>query len=150
MRYRFIDHTADIAVEVYGEDLEELIRNATLAFRDAFVYPERLKGEEVKEIEVEDEGESEEEAYEYVLYDWLNELLYLFDVEHFAPVECEVKKEVEKEVEKGSNVKVRVKGKLKGGELGEKAVKVEPKAVTLHNFRVERTDGLKAFVVFDI
>ncbi len=143
MNYRFIDHTADVAVEIYGENLEELIKNATLAFRDAFIYPERLGEEMMRELEVEEKGENEVEIYEYVLYDWLNELLYLFDVEHFAAVDCDVTVEIE-------NGKINVRGKLKGGRLSSEAVKVEPKAVTLHNFRVERTDGLKAFVVFDI
>ena len=143
MNYRFIDYTADVAVEIYGENLEELIKNATLAFRDAFIYPERLGEEMMRELEVEEKGENEVEIYEYVLYDWLNELLYLFDVEHFAAVDCDVTVEIE-------NGKINVRGKLKGGRLSSEAVKVEPKAVTLHNFRVERTDGLKAFVVFDI
>ncbi len=147
MKYRFVEHTADIAVEVYGENFEELVKNATLAFRDAFVYQEKLEGELEREIEVEVEGDSEEEVYEYALYDWLNELLYCFDAEHFAPRECDVKAEwIEKDLPK----KLRVAGRLKGGKLRSEAVKVEPKAVTLHNFRVERCDGLKAFVVFDI
>jgi len=82
--------------------------------------------------------------FEYALYDWLNELLYLFDAEHFAPLDADVKTERRGEHE------LIVKGKLKGGELTSKAVRVEPKAITLHKFRVELRDGIRAFVVVDI
>ncbi len=136
--YRFVEHTADIAIEVYGKTVEELFRNATLAFRDAFVFPEKVKGEEKREITVKLEGESEEEKLEYALYDWLNELLYLFDAEHFAALDVKVK------------VDGDVKGELKGGKLSSEAVKVEPKAITLHKFKVEKNDFYKAFFIVDI
>ncbi|RUM34834.1 MAG: archease [Archaeoglobus sp.] len=138
MRYRFVEHTADIAIEIYGENLESLLKNATLAFRDAFIFPERILGDEVRNIKIEEE----EDLYEYALYDWMNELLYLFDAEHFAAIDAEVKV-------KRNGVLV-VEGKLVGGKLSDEAVKVEPKAITLHNFKVEKEDGLKAFVVVDI
>uniref|UniRef100_A0A7C2SEY2 Protein archease n=2 Tax=Archaeoglobus fulgidus TaxID=2234 RepID=A0A7C2SEY2_ARCFL len=137
MKYRFVDHTADIAFEVYGSDLKELFENAALAFYDAFVDTSKLKTE--REAEVECEGED----VEITLYRWLNELLYLFDTEFFAA------KTVRVEIEKGSAIKAR--GKLGGGKFNAEMVKVEPKAITLHKFRVEKTDnGYLAFVVVDI
>ncbi len=139
MKYRFLDHTADVAIEICGRTIEELLRNATLAFRDAFVFPEKLKGREERKIELKEEGESELEVAEYALYDWLNELLYLFDAEHFAAVDAEVS--VKKDI---------IEGKLTGGKLSDEAVKVEPKAITLHNFKVEKNSEYRAFVVIDI
>ena len=136
MKYRFIDHTADIAFEVFGETIEELIENATLAFCEAFVYLDRLEGNIKREIEV--EGDSED----ILIYHWLNELLFLFDTEFYAARRAEVS------VERGEVL--RAKGKLYGGKLRPEAVKVEPKAITLHNFKVEKCDGWYAFVVVDI
>ena len=137
MKYRFINHTADIAFEVYGSSLAELLENAALAFYDAFVDLSRIG--ESKEVEIEVEGEDDE----IVLYRWLNELLYLFDTQFFAA------KEVKAEVrERG---RIEAIGKLRGGNLTPEMVKVEPKAITMHKFGIERSpEGFKAFVVVDI
>jgi len=137
MRYRFIDHTADVAFEVYGSNLKELIENATLAFYDAFVFLDRLEVSKSKEVEV------EADSPDYLLFDWLNELLFLFETEFFAG------KEVEVDIKEGKNLKA--KGKLKGGRIVPELVKTEPKAITFHKFRVERRDnGWYAFVIVDI
>ncbi len=136
MKYRFIDHTADIAFEIFGRTLEELMENATLAFCDAFVYTEKLENGLEKEIEVKGEAE------DMLLYHWLNELLFLFGTEFFVALRAEV------EIEREGTLKAR--GKLYGGKLKAGAVKVEPKAITLHNFKVERNDEWHAFVVVDI
>ncbi len=137
MKYRFIDHTADIAFEVYGRSFEELLKNAASAFYDAFVDVSRVELE--RDVKIEVEGEDEE----IVLYRWLNELLYLFDTEFFAA------KNVDVRVERNGDIKAA--GKLSGGRFSAECVKVEPKAITMHRFKVERVeDGWKAFVVVDI
>ena len=131
--YKFIDHTADVAFEAYGKDLAELLVNASYAFYEAFVDTDKLKVTEERVIEI------EAEDVEMLLYKWLNELLYLLDTEFFAA------KEVSAEVNENS-----ARGTLKGGKITSIMVKVEPKAITLHKFKVERNDGWKAFVVIDI
>ncbi len=137
MRYRFIDHTADVAFEVYGKDLEELIVNSTSAFYEAFVYLDKLKIDRELKITV------EADSADYLLFRWLNELLFAFDTEFFAGKEFEV------EVSEDGNLKAE--GTLRGGRLSPEIVKVEPKAITLHNFKVEKkNDGWLAFVVVDI
>ena len=137
MRYRFIDHTADVAFEVYGSNLKELIENATLAFYDAFVFLDKLEITETKEVEV------EADSADYLLFNWLNELLFLFETEFFAG------KDVEVEVKEDGVLKA--KGTLKGGRIRPELVKTEPKAITFHKFRVERReDGWYAFVIVDI
>ncbi len=134
MRYKFIDHTADIAFEVYGSNMAELLENSALAFYEAFVQTEKIDNSIEKKIEVEGEDE------ELLLYHWLNELLYLFDTEFFAA------KDVEVEV---SGFKAT--GVLKGGRFTPEIVKVEPKAITMHRFKVEKgEEGYRAFVVVDI
>ena len=85
MKYRFVNHTADIAFEVYGNDINELIENATLAFYDAFVDLSKLGSSIEKKLEV------GAESIDYLLFNWLNELLYLFETEFFAGKDVEVK-----------------------------------------------------------
>lgn len=134
MRYRFIDHTADIAFEVYGKDIAELLENSAYAFYEAFVYTERLEKSKQKLVEVEAEEE------DLLLYRWLNELLFIFETEFFAG------KEVKVEVKNS-----KAKGVIYGSRFTRSEVKVEPKAITMHKFGIKREkDGLIAFVVVDI
>ncbi len=137
MKFRFIDHTADVAFEVYGSSLKELIENATLAFYEAFVDLSRLKVDTEKSLEV------EADSPDYLLFNWLNELLFMFETEFFAG------KDVSVEVEENNELKAR--GKIRGGKINPEIVKTEPKAITFHKFRVERKDGKwVAFVIVDI
>ncbi len=133
MKYRFIDHTADIAFEVYGDSIAELIENASYAFYEAFVDTSKLSEDVEKSVEV------EADEVDMLLYKWLNELLFLFDTEFFAA----------KRVTVSVDEKL-AKGVLKGSRFTPEMVKVEPKAITMHKFKVEKNGGYKAFVVVDI
>ena len=137
MKFRFIDHTADVAFEVYGNSLKELIENATLAFYDAFVDTSKLDTSLEKELEV------DADSADYLLFNWLNELLFIFETEFFAG------KEVEVDIIENDGLKA--KGKIKGGKITPEIVKTEPKAITFHKFKVEKKDGKWfAFVIVDI
>ncbi|MEM2425690.1 MAG: archease [Archaeoglobaceae archaeon] len=134
MRYRFIDHTADIAFEVYGRTLEELLENSAYAFYEAFVDLKKIKGQEKRFIEVEAEDE------DLLLYRWLNEILFLFETQFFAGKRVKVSIDNKKAI-----------GEIEGGKFGREAVKVEPKAITMHKFGIRKgVDKLVAFVVVDI
>lgn len=134
MRYRFIDHTADVAFEVYGKNMEELLENSAYAFYEAFVDTSRLKGSEKKVFDVEAEEE------DLLLYRFLNELLFLLETHFFA----------------GRKVKVRIDGnkataEIEGGRVVREAIKVEPKAITMHKFGIRKDgDRLVTFIVVDI
>ena len=132
--YRFVEHTADIAFEVEAESVEELFVDAANAFYEAFCNRDLVKEEEEKSLEL------EEDDIEHLLYSWLNEILFLFDAKHFAAKEINVSV--------GNNT---LKAKLIGGKITPEAVKLEPKAITMHKFRVERKDGkYYVFVIVDI
>lgn len=135
MGYRFVEHTADIAFEVDGESLSDLLRDSMFAFNEAFTYTRELEITREETIEIDTDGP------DYLLHKWLSELLFLFDTHFFAA------KEVDLEVDEE---KFQAKGMLKGDTINPQLVKVEPKAITLHNFKVEKMDGWYAFVVIDI
>ncbi len=138
MRYRFVDHTADVAFEVFGRDLSELIENATMAFYEAFVYTEKLGENRNLKIAV------EADSPDYLLYNWLNELLFAFDTKFFGGkrVDC---------VKVNENNILKAEGVILGDSLKPEIVKVEPKAITLHDFKVEKKNGVwRAYVVIDI
>ena len=75
-RYEIIDHTADIAIAAYGEDLKVAFANAAYALFSIIAELDEV-GEDIRrDVEV----TSEDLAG--LLVEWLNELIYIFDVEN--------------------------------------------------------------------
>lgn len=74
-RYRLIQHTADTGLVAYGGTLAEAFANAAYGL---FSIIAELKG--VKEVEARQLEVSEEDP-EALLVEWLNSLIYIFDVE---------------------------------------------------------------------
>jgi len=70
-----VSHTADIAVEVFGSDIEELLVNAAHAL-NAIVFTEAII-----QTEVERTVHLESVDDDTLLIDWLNELIYIIDAE---------------------------------------------------------------------
>ena len=75
--YEYLDHTADVGVIGYGADIKETFCNVGRGLFGLIVEPEQV--EERESLEISAQGENREE----LLVEWLNELIYLFDVEHF-------------------------------------------------------------------
>ncbi len=74
-RFRLIEHTADTGLVAYGKTLPEAFANAAYGL---FSIMAELRG--VKEVESRT-LELGEEDQESLLFEWLNRLLYIFDVE---------------------------------------------------------------------
>ena len=75
-RFEILDHTADIGLIVYGDDLKALFENAGEAFFRLVTDLKKVRQKEDRKIEL--KGES----LERLMVDWLNELHYLHDVEN--------------------------------------------------------------------
>ncbi|HHT9125396.1 MAG TPA: archease [Candidatus Brocadiia bacterium] len=96
-KYRLINHTADLGIEVYGKELQELFSNAGFALFDIMTDISRVKETTERVITVEGND------LEQLMVNWLNDLLYLFDVEgllfkRFEVQEVESKKVIRDEV----------------------------------------------------
>lgn len=76
VRFEVIDHTADVGIIAYGKDLKEAFANAAYGMFSQIADLEGVKEEVERDIIIQS---SDQEA---LLVDWLNELLYLFDVDH--------------------------------------------------------------------
>ena len=75
-RFRYFDHTADLGLEIYGEDPADLFRNAGEALFDALVQVvEGGAPEEPHDYAIEIQGDD----WADLMVNWLKELLYLFD-----------------------------------------------------------------------
>ncbi|OGW15792.1 MAG: hypothetical protein A3G93_05915 [Nitrospinae bacterium RIFCSPLOWO2_12_FULL_45_22] len=71
--YQLVDHTGDLGIIVWGNDLAQLFCHAGLAFFDIITDLSRVQTREEKEILVEGQD------LEQLMVNWLGELLYLFD-----------------------------------------------------------------------
>jgi SHS2 domain-containing protein len=135
--YEYFDHTADLGLRIRAPDLDTLFVEAAQALFGVII--EDLGSvKESRRVDVRLAGDERE----FLLFDWLKELLYRFDVEHLLFSRFEVH--------------------LKDGELtaiawGEPLdpsrheLLHEVKAITYHGLRVEQTaHGWLAEVIVDI
>lgn len=74
----FLKHTADVKFQAEGKDLEEAFSNCALALKEVMIGKSKIKEEDERIIEV--SGKDREK----LLYEFLEEFLYLFDAERFV------------------------------------------------------------------
>ncbi len=77
-RFEVIDHTADIGIAAYGADLKEAFANAAYALFSLMIDLEGVGDASCYDVEVTAEDRAE------LLVAWLNELIYLLDVENIS------------------------------------------------------------------
>ncbi len=84
LRYRSIDHTADLGLQVWGRTLPELYANAAEGMCALYFDLPAVEPREKRTVAV--QGHDREE----VLVAWLGELLYRIEVEHFLPCRFDI------------------------------------------------------------
>ncbi len=77
MSFKFLEHTADVKFQADGKNLEEAFENSALALKETIAPGVKIAGEEERVIEV--SGKDKEK----LLYEFLEEFLYLLDSEGF-------------------------------------------------------------------
>lgn len=90
-KYRYIDHTADAKFESYGKTIEEAYENATLAMINITVDPKTIDPKITKDISIKSENQGS------LLYDWLEKIITLIELEGYLPAKIKVKKIKKKE-----------------------------------------------------
>jgi SHS2 domain-containing protein len=136
-RFEILDHTADIGLVIYGENLKALLENAGEAFFRLITDLRKVRRRVERRINI--GGES----LDRLMVDWLSELLYLHDVENL--------------LFKGFGVESVGKDGLKAIVKGEPfregvhVIKTEVKAVTYHRIEVRQENGRwRAQIIFDL
>ncbi len=74
-RFQLIEHTADTGLVAYGNSLAEAFANAAYGLFSIIAELDKVREVESREVEV-----SAEDA-DGLLFDWINHLIYIFDVE---------------------------------------------------------------------
>jgi SHS2 domain-containing protein len=139
--FKFLDHTADIALEVSGSTLDELFLAALNGWKSAVIEPTDNKREE-SEIVI----KLKESSIEELLITFLQEINYLFESKKVFPsdVNTIMLQSIGDEFSLVCKaVFVRV--------LREDFIKTEIKAVTFHQLEIRKSrDVYKTKIVFDI
>jgi len=77
MKYEFLEHTADAKFRAYGKTLSEAFENAAYAMEEVITDYTKVKPLIKKTISVESENK------EALLYDFLEQFIFLLDSENF-------------------------------------------------------------------
>jgi SHS2 domain-containing protein len=135
--YETFEHTADLGLRVRAADLNQLFVEAAQALFSAIVDDLNTIAPKQR-VDVNQHGDD----LGYLLFDWLNELLYRFDSEHLLFGEFKVQIE---------NQNLRASAWGEPLDSGRHALTHEVKAITYHGLKVEKEkDGWLAEVIVDI
>jgi SHS2 domain-containing protein len=136
-RFEILDHTADIGLIIYGDNLKSLFENAGEGFFHLITDLRKVRRRVKRRINI--GGES----LDRLMVDWLSELLYLHDVEGLLFKGFKI----ESVGENG------LRAVVKGEAFQEKihVIKTEVKAVTYHRIEVRKENGRwRAQIIFDL
>jgi len=134
--FEFIDHTADVGIIAYGTGISQAFSNAARALFSLITELDSIKEVLYRDIELTAPDK------ESLLVEWLNELIYLFDTENI--------------IFKRFDVTVLNDGRLRARGYGEKVdslrhrLKTGVKAATYHMLKVNKGNGYRVQVIFDI
>ena len=135
--FEILNHTADIGIIAYGEDISKVFVNAARGLFSLIIDPQEVSTKKNREIEV---TAPDREA---LLVNWLNELIYLVDAEEVLFKEFDIIEITE----------TKLKAKCYGEKINSKKhhLQREVKAATYHQLKIEQSaDGWRAQVIFDI
>jgi SHS2 domain-containing protein len=137
LSFETFDHTADVGLRITAPDLDRLFADAARGLF-SLIVPDLDSVEPRETIRVEVAGEPSE----LLLFDWLNELLYIFETRRLLLTQFEV------------NVSnTGVSAIARGEPLDDKRHQLdhELKAITYHGLKLERQgEGWLAEVIVDI
>ncbi len=135
-QYEYFDVTADIGFKSYGNDLNEAFENAGLAIFNIISDTSDIDGEIEKSFEVTSEDEVS------LLYDYLEELLFLHETEFMLFSEFHV------DIDDNLHLKATIKGE--GIDWDKHDRKTEIKAITFHKMDVKKTNHVMLQAIVDL
>ncbi len=136
-KIKYIEHPSDVGFEVYGDTLEELYANAAIAMYSLMTDVDEIEGEEEREIEI-----NSEDLYS-LMFDWLDELIFLFDSESLVMRSFDIAIDE-------SNFSIQ--GTCKGGKFdpSKHVSGIIIKAVTYNMMEIKKNEVWSARVVLDV
>ena len=145
-KYDYFDVTADIGFYAYGKSIEEAYENAGLAMFNVITDISKVKKEESREFEIVSED------LVSLLYDYLEELLFLQDTEFlflqdteflfFSDFKVNIEKIVDDESSNLENYKLTCFACGEEIDWNVHSPKSEVKAITFHKMCVKEDNGV--------
>jgi len=136
-KFRFIDHTADVGVVIFGESLPALFQHAAQSFFSVLTELKNIHESESRSFSLDAPG------LEELLVSWLNEFLYLFETQGLLFSRFEIKNLSSEHLEA-----------IAWGEKYTKdrhPIKRIIKAVTFHQLAIQKEDDIwKTQLIFDL
>lgn len=139
-RFRQLEHTSDLKVEILGEDLPDLFRNAAECLTVSMLGHARLAETRIETVAINAADPAE------LFLDWLRELLYIFSVKGLAVARARITR-------LEGNGEWRLEAGLSGEDydLERHGLVLEIKAPTYHDFEFcVKPGACRAVVVLDV
>ena len=134
--FEFIEHTADVGIRAYGTNVKEAFANAGKALFSLITELDDVEEAEYRDIEVIAPDQ------ESLLVEWLNELIYLFDAENIIFKRFDITQL--------NNTRLRARSYGEKVDNSKHKLKTGVKAATYHMLKVDKDNGCKVQVLFDI
>ena len=134
--FEILNHTADVGIIAYGVNVNEAFANVA---KGMFSLMTEL--EDVEEIEHRD-TELTASDQESLLVEWLNELIYLFDVENILFKRFDISQL--------SNTHLKARSYGHKVDSSKHKLKMGVKAATYHMLKIDKENGSRVQVLFDI
>ena len=135
-KFEILDHTADTGIIAYGDDMQKAFENAALGMFSLITDLKSIENNQTRKIDVKSPDRDS------LLVSWLNELIYLFDVENLIFSKFDI-------IHLDDST-------LSAIAYGEKVdftrheIKTGIKAATYHMLRINENDLCRVQVLFDI
>ncbi len=134
--FEIINHTADVGIIAYGADVSQAFANAARALFSLITELDVV--EEILHRDIELTAPDEES----LLVEWLNELICLFDTENIVFKRFDVTK--------FNNTQLKARSYGEEVDNSKHRLKTGVKAATYHMLKVDKGDGCRVQVLFDI
>ncbi|QLC50672.1 archease [Methanolobus zinderi] len=128
-RFEYLEHTADAKFRAYGKTLEEAFENAAFAMFNVMIDTDTVENKVSQEIELSSED------IEALLFNWLSELLFVFEVETMVFGNFIV----DRVEEDNGGCRIYAKAIGEDIDLSRHKFDTEVKAATYNDMKVEKT-----------
>ena len=140
MSVKYLEHTADVGMQVEASTLNQLFEEAGGGLF-SFIIEDTSHVQLSREVKIELSAPD----LESLMVDWLNELLYQFDANHFVFNQFEVK------IERNGKLKLSAIARGEPLDLNRHPLAHDIKAVTYHHLKIEkRSQSWFADLILDI
>ncbi len=136
--YKFLDHTTDAFIEVTADTLESAFTMAAKSVVETTLDPTTIEEKEERLVEVSGQD------LRFLLYNWLEEVIYQLITKGFAISRFEITI--------SKNSKYTIKAKIFGEKIDLKKhrFRVEIKAPTFHEMQIKQEDTVTLRFLLDL